>query len=80
MLRFDFSIMSLAFPVAMLIEHVYALPFNSKPALLFYSTDHYSWSNAFKFGFVMQIIAWGVSILMAMTYFKWLGITPDGLF
>jgi len=28
----------------------------------------------------MQIIAWLFSILMAMTYFKWLGITPDGLF
>ncbi len=22
----------------------------------------------------------GISIIMAMTYFKWLGITPDGLF
>ncbi len=79
-MRFDFSIMSLAFPVALLIEHVYVLPFNSKPALLLYSTNHYSWSDTFKFGIVMQIIAWGVSILMAMTYFKWLGITPDGLF
>ncbi|MCB0459963.1 MAG: anion permease [Flavobacteriaceae bacterium] len=79
-IRFGFPILSLAFPVAMLIEHVYVLPFNSKPALLLYSTNHYSWSDTFKFGFIMQLIAWGVSILMAMTYFKWLGITPDGLF
>ena len=79
-MRFDFSIMSLAFPVAMLIEHVYVLPFNSKPALLLYTTNHYSWSNTFKFGFIMQTIAWGTSIIMAMTYFKWLGITPNGLF
>ncbi|UMB52641.1 anion permease [Lutibacter sp. A64] len=78
--RFNFSIMSLAFPVAMLIEHVYTLPFNSKPALLSYSTNHYSMSDGFKFGFTMQIIAWVMSILMAMTYFKWLGITPNGLF
>ncbi|MBT8318005.1 hypothetical protein [Lutibacter sp.] len=33
-IRFNHPIMSLAFPVAMLIEHVYTLPFNSKPALL----------------------------------------------
>lgn len=79
-MRFDFAIMSLAFPVALLIEHVYVLPFNSKPSLLLYSTNHYSWSDTFKFGFIMQLIAWGVSILMAMTYFKWLGITPNGLF
>ena len=79
-MRFGFSIMSLAFPVAMLIEHVYVLPFNSKPSLLLYSTNQYSWSDTFKYGIIMQTIAWGVSILMAMTYFKWLGITPEGLF
>jgi anion transporter len=78
--RFGFPIMSLAFPVAMLIEHVYVLPFNSKPALLLYSTDMYSMTDGFKYGIAMQTIAWGISILMAMTYFKWLGITPDGLF
>jgi anion transporter len=78
--RFDYPIMSLAFPVALLIEHVYTLPFNSKPALLLYSTNHYSMSDGFKFGFTMQIIAWITSLIMAMTYFKWLGITPEGLF
>ncbi len=79
-IRFGYPIMSLAFPVALLIEHVYTLPFNSKPALLLYSTNHYSMSDGFKFGFTMQIIAWITSMLMAMTYFKWLGITPNGLF
>ena len=78
--RFGFDVLSLAFPVAMLIEHVYTLPFNSKPALLLYSTNHYSWTDTFKFGITMQFIAWGMSILMAMSYFKWLGITPNGLF
>ena len=79
-LRFNYPILSLAFPVAMLIEHVYTLPFNSKPALLLYSTNHYSMGEAFRFGITMQIIAWGMSILMAMSYFRWLGITPNGLF
>jgi anion transporter len=79
-IRFGFPIMSLAFPVALLIEHVYVLPFNSKPSLLLYSTNMYSMTDAFIYGIFMQIIAWGISILMAMTYFKWLGITPDGLF
>jgi di/tricarboxylate transporter len=78
--RFGFSIISLALPVAFLIEHVYVLPFNSKPGLLLYSTNHYSMSDAFKFGITMQTIAWITSIIMAMTYFKWLDITPNGLF
>ncbi len=73
--RFGFTVMSLAFPLAMLIEHVYVLPFNSKPALLSYTTNQYSWSDTFKFGVTMQVIAWVVSIIMGMTYFKLLGIT-----
>ncbi|MGS0724815.1 SLC13 family permease [Shewanella sp. 0m-11] len=78
--RFDFSIMSLALPVALLIEHVYVLPFNSKPALLLYSTDQYSLSDTFKFGFTMLLIGWAVSILMGETWFRFLGYTPNGVF
>ena len=68
------------FSVARLIDHVYVLPINSKPTILLYSSNYYRWSDSFKFGFVIKVIAWGVSILMAITYFKWLGITTDGLF
>lgn len=78
--RFGFSIVSLAFPVAMLIEHVYVLPFNSKPALLLYSTDQYTLTDTFKFGIVMLFVAWAMSILMGQTYFQLLGITPNGVF
>ncbi|MDO6612726.1 DASS family sodium-coupled anion symporter [Shewanella sp. 1_MG-2023] len=78
--RFDFPIMSLALPVALLIEHVYVLPFNSKPALLLYSTDQYSLSDSFKFGFTMLMIGWATSILMGETWFKWLGYAPNGVF
>lgn len=77
--KFGFSVMSLAFPAALLIEHVYVLPFNSKPAALLYVTDQYSWSDSFKYGFTMMVIAWIISILMAMTVFRFMGITPNGL-
>lgn len=77
--KFGYPVMSLAFPVALLIEHVYVLPFNSKPAALLYVTDQYSWSDTFKFGITMMIIAWAVSIIMGMTFFKYMGITPNGL-
>lgn len=78
--RYGFPVVSLAFPVAMLIEHVYVLPFNSKPALLLYSTDQYSLTDTFRFGIIMLFIAWAVSILMGQTYFQMLGITPNGVF
>ncbi len=77
--KFGFSVISLALPVAFLIEHVYVLPFNSKPAALLYVTDHYSMTDSFKYGFTMMMIAWVISIVMAMTFYRWLGITPNGL-
>lgn len=77
--KFGYPIMSLAFPVALLIDHVYVLPFNSKPAALLYTTNHYSWSDTFKYGFTMMIISWALMIVWGETVLKWLGFTP-GLF
>ena len=78
--RFGFSVMSLAFPVALVIEHVYALPFNSKPAALLYVTDHYSWSDTFKYGVTMLVIAWLMIIIWGETWLRYLGHTPNGVF
>ena len=78
--RFNISILSLALPVAFMIEHVYVLPFNSKPAALLYETDQYSITDTFKYGFTMMVIAWLVIIVAGETWFNVLGITPNGVF
>lgn len=78
--RFGFDVVSLALPVAFMIEHVYVLPFNSKPAALLYETGHYSLTDTFKFGFAMMVIAWLLIIFAGDTWFKYLGITPNGVF
>jgi len=78
--NFGFPIMSLALPVALLIEHVYALPFNSKPAALLYVTDHYSWLDTFKFGATMLVIGWLMIIVWGETWLRYLGYTPNGVF
>jgi sodium-dependent dicarboxylate transporter 2/3/5 len=78
--RFGFSVISLALPVAFLIEHVYVLPFNSKPAALLFETDRYSLTDAFRFGFTLMIIGWVLNIIAGETWFRYLGITPDGVF
>jgi anion transporter len=78
--RYGISVISLALPVAFLIEHVYMLPFNSKPAALLYETDQYSLTNTFKFGFTMLVVGWVVNIIMGETWYRYLGITPDGVF
>ncbi|MCH8545092.1 MAG: anion permease [Alcanivorax sp.] len=75
-----YSVISLALPVAFLIEHVYVLPFNSKPAALLYETDHYSIGDGFRYGIVMMLIGWVSIIVLGETWFRFLGITPDGVF
>jgi solute carrier family 13 (sodium-dependent dicarboxylate transporter), member 2/3/5 len=77
---FGHSVISLALPVAFLIEHVYVLPFNSKPAALLYETNHYSLTDAMKYGLVMMTLGWLAIIIMGETWFRFLGITPDGVF
>lgn len=77
--KFGLPILSLAFPIALLIEHVYVLPFNSKPAALLYTTNHYSWSDTFKFGIIMMLISWAMIIVWGETVLKWLGYT-NGVF
>ena len=78
--KFGYPVMSLALPVALLIEHVYALPFNSKPAALLYVTDHYSWSDTFRFGLTMLVIAQVMIVIWGETGLRLLGIVPHGVF
>jgi di/tricarboxylate transporter len=78
--KFGYPVMSLAFPVALLIEHVYVLPFNSKPSALLYTTNHYSMSDSFKFGFTMMVISWFMIIIWGETMLRFLGHTPNGVF
>ena len=77
--RFGYPILSLAFPLALLIEHVYVLPFNSKPAALLYTTNQYSITDTFKFGIAMMLISWLMIIVWGETVLRWLGYT-NGLF
>ena len=77
--QFGYPVMSLAFPVALLIGHVYVLPFNSKPAALLYTSNQYSLSDSFRFGMVMMAVTWGVIILWGETVLRWLGYT-NGVF
>lgn len=78
--RFGFEVVSLALPVAFMIEHVYVLPFNSKPAALLYETGHYTMSDTFKYGFTIMVAAWLLNIVAGETWFRFLGITPHGVF
>lgn len=78
--RFGYPVMSLSFPLALLIEHVYVLPFNSKPAALLYTTNQYSIIDGLKFGLTMMVITYGMIMVWGDTVLRWLGYTVNGVF
>lgn len=54
--NFGWDVLGFALPMAFLINQVYVLYFNSKPATICYLANHYSSFESFKYGIVMQTV------------------------
>ncbi len=63
--KFGWDVVGFCLPMAFLINQVYVLYFNSKPANISYLTDQYSTGESFKFGIVQLIIVVGLVTLWA---------------
>jgi len=72
--RFGWDVLGFGLPMAFLINQVYVLYFNSKPATICYLSNHYSSPESFKFGFAMLITSWIGVILWAQYFMPLLGI------
>jgi solute carrier family 13 (sodium-dependent dicarboxylate transporter), member 2/3/5 len=66
-----------ALPAALCIDWVVGLPISGKPNVVLYSTNLYSVGDNFKYGMVTCTIGVALLVLMAMTVFPWIGLTPD---
>ena len=54
--QFGWDVVGFCLPMAFLINQVYVLYFNSKPANISYLTNMYSTGESFKFGMIQLII------------------------
>ena len=63
--KFGWDVIGFCLPMAFLINQVYVLYFNSKPANISYLTDQYSTGESFKFGMTQLLIAIGLVTLWA---------------
>lgn len=63
--KFGWDILGFTLPMAFLINQVYVLYFNSKPATICYLSNQYSSYDSFKYGIVMLTIGWVLVILWA---------------
>jgi di/tricarboxylate transporter len=56
--KFGWDVVGFCLPMAFLINQVYVLYFNSKPANISYLLDHYSTGESFKYGMTQMVIIW----------------------
>lgn len=61
--KFNWDLLGFCLPMAFMINQVYVLYFNSKPANISYLTDQYSNWESFKYGMVQLTLIWVVLIL-----------------
>ena len=61
--RYNWDVVGFCLPIAFMINQVYVLYFNSKPANISYLTDQYSTWDSFKYGMVQLVIIWIILIL-----------------
>lgn len=61
--RFGWDVIGFSLPMAFLINQVYVLYFNSKPANISYLTNQYSSWESFKFGILQMLACIGMLIL-----------------
>ena len=63
--RFGWDVLGFVLPMAFLINQVYVLYFNSKPATICYLSNHYTSFESFKYGIFMLTTCWIMVILWA---------------
>lgn len=61
--KFGWDLIGFCLPMAFLINQVYVLYFNSKPANISYLSNQYTMWESFKFGFTQLVIIWGLLTL-----------------
>lgn len=71
--KFGWDVLGFSLPMAFLINQVYVLYFNSKPATICYLSNQYSSYESFKYGFTMLMTSWIGVIVWAQYVMPLLG-------
>ena len=56
------------------ISFGYILPVNAPQNMIAYSTGTFEVSQFAKFGLMFTLVAYGLLLVLAQTYWKWLGL------
>lgn len=69
-----FPIIPFCLPMAIMMAYALFLPFNTMGNIILFGTGYYSVTEQLKSSVILGFIIWGLWILTAFTWWKWIGL------
>lgn len=69
-----FNVVSFVLPQAIMMAYALFLPFNTMGNIIMFGTGYYSMTDQIKSSVILGFIIWGLWIVTAFTWWKWIGL------
>lgn len=69
-----FPIVAFCMPLAIMMAYALFLPFNTMGNIIMFGTGYYTVIEQLKTSFILGFIIWGLWIITAFTWWKWIGL------
>ena len=69
-----FPVVSFCMPLALMMAYALFLPFNTMGNIIMFGAGYYSVTEQVKTSLILGLIIWGLWIITAFTWWKWIGL------
>ncbi|SDF83267.1 SLC13 family permease [Sporolituus thermophilus] len=69
-----FNVVAFVLPLAIMMAYALFLPFNTMGNIIMFGTGYYTVTEQIKSSVVLGLIIWGLWIVTAFTWWKWIGL------
>lgn len=69
-----FPIVAFCMPLAIMMAYALFLPFNTMGNIIMFGTGYYTVIEQLKTSIILGFIMWGLWIVTAFTWWKWIGL------
>ncbi|EAX48803.1 anion transporter [Thermosinus carboxydivorans Nor1] len=69
-----FNVVAFVLPLAIMMAYALFLPFNTMGNIIMFGTGYYTVTEQIKSSAVLALIIWGLWIVTAFTWWKWIGL------
>lgn len=69
-----FDVVQFVLPLAVLMSYAFFLPFNTMGNIIMFGADYYTVEDQLKSSMVLGVVSWGLWVITALTWWKWMGL------